>query len=40
MLLRLYTRWSDLLAQTGETARALEVARRALNAGQKSTVSG
>ena len=30
MLVDLYTRWSDLLAETGDTERALEVARLAL----------
>ena len=34
MLVDVYSRWSDLLAETGDTQRALEVARRALTARQ------
>ena len=34
MLVDVYTRWSDLLAQTGDTEQALQVARRALTSRQ------
>jgi transcriptional regulator with XRE-family HTH domain len=38
MLVDLYRRWSDLLAELGETERALEVARRAIGARQSLRV--
>ena len=37
MLVDVYTRWSDLLAQMGDTERALQVARRALTARQSQS---
>ena len=36
MLVDLYTRWSDLLAEVGQTEQALQVARRALSARTES----
>jgi hypothetical protein len=38
MLVDLYRRWSDFLAELGETERALEVARRAIGARQSLRV--